>query len=166
MSALRRPEPPGALADFLQRHGVAASIEQLKGPAPTARAAAHWLGVPVRRIAKTLLLRSEAAWVAAVLPGDRRLDLDRLTRAIGISDLRMARAHEVREQTGYPPGGVAPVAFLRQPLVVVDAGLVEGRAGAVIAGAGREDLVLRIRVEDIVRLNRACVAPVSEESDT
>jgi prolyl-tRNA editing enzyme YbaK/EbsC (Cys-tRNA(Pro) deacylase) len=155
--------PPAALEDFLHRHGVEASIERVPGKAPTSRAAADLLGVPVRAIAKTLVLHGDGTWVAAVLQGDRRLDLLRLSRALGISGLRMARAHEVREQTGYPPGGVAPVAFLRQPRVVIDTALHEGRTGAVIAGGGREDLVLRIRVEDIVRLNHALVAPISEE---
>lgn len=164
MSTCEAARAPAALRDFLRRHAVDASIEQVPGPAPTARAAADLLGVPVRSIAKTMLLVGEGVWAAAVLQGDRRLDLHRLSRALGIGHLRMARSHEVREQTGYPPGGVAPVAFLRQPSVVVDAALLHGPACTVIAGGGREDLVLRIRVDDIVRLNRACVAPISEDT--
>lgn len=164
MSTCEKARAPAALRDFLRRQAVDASIEQVPGPAPSARAAADLLGVPIRRIAKTMLLAGEGVWAAAVLQGDRRLDWDRLARALGISHLRMARSHEVREQTGYPPGGVAPVAFLRQPRVVVDAALLHDPDCTVIAGGGREDLVLRIRIDDIVRLNSACVAPVSEDT--
>jgi prolyl-tRNA editing enzyme YbaK/EbsC (Cys-tRNA(Pro) deacylase) len=126
--------------------------------AATAEIAARLLGVPLASIVKTMVLTDGARFVAAILPGDRRLDRKRVAAVFGIASLRFASAAEVLAQTGFPAGGVAPLGFAQPTAVVVDDSL----SGPVVGGGGREDLLIRIAVEDIVRVHGARRAAICQ----
>jgi prolyl-tRNA editing enzyme YbaK/EbsC (Cys-tRNA(Pro) deacylase) len=79
-------------------------------------------------------------------------------RFLGTGSLRFATPAEVLEQTGYPAGGVAPLGFARPTDVVVDDTL----RGSVIGGGGREDLLIRVAIDDIVRVNGARRGPICQ----
>jgi len=128
--------------------------------APTAEIAARLLGVPLASIVKTMVLTDGTRFVAAILPGDRRLDRKRVAAALGIASLRLASAAEVLAQTGFPAGGVAPLGFAHPTAVVVDDSL----SGPVVGGGGREDLLIRIAVDDIVRVHGARRAAICQSS--
>ena len=151
------------LRDFMDRHAVAGDVVAAPASAPTAQAAADLMGVPLACIAKTMLLTDGRRYVAAVLPGDRHLDRRKVAQVCGLSTLRLATSNEVREQTGFPPGGVAPIGFMRPMRVVVEQGLVEPGGEPLLAGGGREDLLLRITAAEIISLNEARVADICKE---
>lgn len=155
-------EAPPALAGFLLKHAVQAEFTHVPGGSHTTAAAARFLKVPLSSIAKTMLATDGQAFVAAVLRGSSRLDLAKLATSAGTKDLKLASCSQVREQTGYPPGGVAPLAFLCQPTVVVDAALLRQPEPSVVAGGGREDLLMRISATEIVHFNQAIVADICE----
>ena len=50
-----------------------------------------------------------------MVPGDRRADSDKIAKAVGCGDVKVASASEVADATGFSAGGVAPF-----PLVGVD----------------------------------------------
>jgi Cys-tRNA(Pro)/Cys-tRNA(Cys) deacylase len=162
VSATELVDPPDALAGFLHKHGVHAEFTFVPEGAHTAIAAAQFLGVPLFSIAKTMLATDGKTFIAAVLQGAARLDMRKLAEVTGTKDLKLASRTQVREQTGYPPGGVAPIAFLRQPTVVVDAALMQRADTTVVAGGGRENLLMRIPASEIVHFNQAVVADICE----
>jgi Cys-tRNA(Pro) deacylase len=126
--------------------------------AATAEIAARLLGVPLASIVKTMVLTDGHRYVAAIVPGDRRLDRKQVAAALGFAKLRFASAAEVLAQTGFPAGGVAPLGFAHPTPVVVD----ESLSGWVIGGGGREDLLIRIAVDDIVRVHGARRAAICQ----
>ncbi|MBL8126001.1 MAG: YbaK/EbsC family protein, partial [Chloroflexia bacterium] len=72
--------------------------------------------------------------------------------------LRVADAPDVLRVTGYPAGGVAPLALPDGLPVIVDAAVVE--LPEAWGGAGREELLMRVAPADVVRLNNATIAEI------
>jgi len=149
---------PERLARCIADERIDAAIVGQGAAAATAESAARILGVPLSAIVKTMVLTDGTRFVAAILPGDRRLDRKRLASFLGTGSLRFATPAEVLEQTGYPAGGVAPLGFARPTDVVVDDTL----RGSVIGGGGREDLLIRVAIDDIVRVNGASRGPICQ----
>jgi prolyl-tRNA editing enzyme YbaK/EbsC (Cys-tRNA(Pro) deacylase) len=114
-------------------------------------------------IVKTMVLTDGARVVAAIVPGDRRLDRKKVARAVGSGTLRFASAAEVAEHTGYPPGGVAPLAFAGPVTVVVDESLMAAPGREVVAGGGRPELLVRVAVAELIRHNQAVVAAIARD---
>ncbi len=154
---------PDRLDEFIARQGLDVRVAAHAEAAPTAEAAARILGVAVGDIVKTMVLVDGARTVAAVVPGDRRLDRRKAAQAAGAQKLRLATADEVLERTGWPAGGVAPLAFATPVTLIVDAALAADPERVVIAGGGRIEVLVRIRVADLVRAGEALVAPVTQD---
>lgn len=93
----------------LIRAGVAGRVRLLPDPAPTAAAAAEQVGCPVGAIANSLVFATaEDRPVLVMTSGAHRVDTAKVGRLIGTS-LRRASPEFVRQHTGQPIGGVAPV---------------------------------------------------------
>jgi prolyl-tRNA synthetase len=96
------------------------------------------LSEPVGRFVKTLLFVADDRGVAALVRGDDQLSEAKLKRALGVSELRMADADEVKKMSGAPQGFAGPVGLEIE--LVVDLRL-RGATG-MITGANRADLHL------------------------
>ena len=156
---------PERLAAFVERDRVAVEVLTTGEAAHTAEDAARILGLPVAAIVKTMVLTDGRRAVAAIVPGDRRLDRRKVAAAAGMPALRFATADQVLEFTGYPPGGVAPFAFSGAVTVVIDASLASDVDREVVAGGGRPELLLRVAVGDLIRHAGAVVAPIMRDDD-
>lgn len=120
----------------------------------TAEDAAAAIGCPVAAIVKSLVFvviadTGDEEAVVALVPGDRRLDTDRLARAAGGTASRRASLDEVREATGYAAGGTPPFGHARPLRVFADPGL--RRNDPVWAAGGTPDTVFPISIEDLDR---------------
>ena len=133
--------------------------------------AAHPRRSPLRKrwacrwdaVIKTLILFGARTFVAAVLAGNRKLDRRKLANVLGIGVLRLATAREVLEETGYPPGGVAPIGLRKRMPVVIDEDLMKTPTRPLVAGGGREDLLMRISAHEIALFTGAQGAPICKE---
>ncbi len=150
---------PSHLLAFLAEHGVDHEIVAPGVPMPTVPAAAAAIGVGVAQILKTLLFEDRAGgFVVAIACGIGRVDRARLAAVTGSEKLRVADAADILHVTGYPAGGVAPLALPQHLPVIVDAAVM--KLPVAWGGAGREELLLRVAPADIVRLNNASVAEI------
>jgi Cys-tRNA(Pro) deacylase len=150
---------PPHLVAYLAEHGVDCEIVAPGVPMPTVPAAAAAIGVEVSQILKTLLFDDRnGGFVVAIACGTGRVDRARLAAVSGAAKLRVADAPDVLRVTGYPAGGVAPLALPPHLPVIVDAAVME--QPVAWGGAGREELLLRVAPADIVRLNNATVADI------
>jgi Ala-tRNA(Pro) deacylase len=118
----------------------------LHNPAPCATRFAQSVHVPGDRVAKAVLLGAGEGYVLAVLPATHRIDFDRISAAIGIPSLRIAREQET-EQVFHDCelGAVPPFGRLYGLTTVIDASLSSG-AEIVFEGNMRyEGIKMRYR---------------------
>lgn len=150
---------PSHLLQFLEHHALDYEIVAPGVPMPTVPAAAAAIGVGVEQILKTLLFQDrDGGFVVAIACGTGRVDRARLAAVAGYGKLRVADSADVLRITGYPAGGVAPLALPHHLPVIVDSAVMV--LPVAWGGAGREELLLRVVPADIVRLNSASVAEI------
>ena len=150
------PEPVERVAAVLRAAAVDARIEEFSDGASTARDAARLIGCELSQIVKSLVFLCDGAYVLALVPGDGRADEGLLAAAVPARDVRIARAREVVEATGFEPGGVAPFPHRSVARVLIDRSLL-GHLEVWI-GAGTDAHMAAIPPVELVRVSGA--APV------
>jgi Cys-tRNA(Pro) deacylase len=144
------PEPVERVAAVLRDAAVDARIEQFDEGAATARDAAKAVGCELAQIVKTIVLVCDGAFVLALVPGDRRADERAVAEAAGAQEVRSATADEVRQATGFEPGGVAPFPQRAIALTLIDRSLLA--YGVVWIGAGTHSHMASLPPTDLARL--------------
>jgi Cys-tRNA(Pro) deacylase len=154
-----------SLREYLAASGVKNELLEPGAEMPTVPLAAAALGVSPNQIVKSVALqgkREPDVVVLAVVPGDRRIAPPKVAAALELSALKLAAPEVVLRMTGFAVGGVPPVGHRPKVPVVVDASLLA--QGDVFGGGGDEHHMLRIAVEDIIRLTGAKVADIVVEA--
>ncbi len=147
------PEPVERVAAYLREAGAEARLEELESGTATAEDAAKAAGCTLEQIVKALVLVCDDKHVVALVPGDRRADLDKIARALGAATARIARPAEVEEATGFAPGAVAPFPLPNVDRVLIDQSLLAH--DLVWVGAGSEMHLAALHPSVLVRLARA-----------
>jgi prolyl-tRNA editing enzyme YbaK/EbsC (Cys-tRNA(Pro) deacylase) len=147
------PEPVERVSSFLRESGAEARIHEFPDGTPTAADAAAAVGCELEQIVKSLVLVCDERPVVALVPGDRRVDTEKVARALDAGSARVASAREVADATGFEPGAVAPFPLPSIEAVLMDRGLY--RHPLVWAGAGSSHHILGISPSDLGRLARA-----------
>ncbi|MGH2671175.1 MAG: aminoacyl-tRNA deacylase [Candidatus Methylomirabilaceae bacterium] len=152
------------LGEYLADLKIEAELISLGRETTTAAKAAEALGVPIDVVIKSILFQSKnGAIVLVVAPGTGRVSTQKLAQVTGIDGWRLAKPDVVLESTGYPAGGTPPIGLKQAIRTIVDT-----RAAALpeaYAGGGSQDVMLRIKPADIVRLNRAEIHDVLSEQE-
>jgi prolyl-tRNA synthetase len=87
--------------------------------------------LPVQSFLKSLVYRAGSSQVLAVVRGDHSVNEAKLARALGVDEVKLASADEVRRATGAAVGFAGPVGFAGKVVVDRDAASVaDGVAGA------------------------------------
>ncbi|MCO6452139.1 MAG: hypothetical protein J5I90_15265 [Caldilineales bacterium] len=143
---------PQDLAAFIADNRIEAELITDIGETPTVAAAAIALGVNEDDIIKTLLFYVSGQPYAVITNGTATVPARPLADHFGVGkrQVKLARAEQVVEVTGYPAGGVPPFGHVQLVLVLLDSSLM---AKDVIFGGGGDDrTMLRIAVSELVRL--------------
>jgi len=148
------------LDDYLRRHGVWHRFIPKRETVHTADAS-DATGIDLHRITKNLVSTTETGEpVVLVVAGDRRVNLRRAAEALGVMNVRLIPFSEAEAVSGYPPGATPSLGYRSSVRVVVDSELTE--LETIYCGGGTRDRLLEVRVEDVIRLNDAVVAPISK----
>lgn len=146
--------------EALAAAGTAANITVMPEATHTAQAAAEALGCAVAEIAKSIIFRAaDDRAVLVITSGKNRVD-DRKVAALIGQALGKADADFVRARTGFVIGGVAPVAHLEPPIVLLDADLMA--FPTVWPAAGHPNTMFRIDPDQLVRITGAVVADIAQ----
>ena len=155
------PEASRRLLDAVP--GLDTEIRFFPDGTKTAADAAAAVGCPVSAIVKSLVFVVIAPEVAepvvALVPGDLRLDTDKLAEVAGGDSSRRASLDEVREATGYAAGGTPPFGHANTLRVFADESL--RRNDPVWAAGGTPTTVFPISVADLDRLASPVWADIS-----
>lgn len=97
------------LQEFIIKNKVDAKILYFEKHTMTVDAAVTQLNTPKCKIAKSLLLMSELNEpFLIIIGGDKRVSLQKVEKVLGIKNMRIAKAKEVKEVLGYEVGGGSP----------------------------------------------------------
>lgn len=138
------------VAEALRQGGAGGEVRQLESSTRTAQEAAAALGVPVGAIVKSLVFSADGDPVLVLASGDHQVEPAKVAAAFGAEGVTRADADLVRAATGYPIGGVAPLAHPRPLPTLVDTHL----AGYQVlwAAAGTPHSVFSTTYDELVRL--------------
>jgi len=128
--------------------------------ARTAKDAAESLGCEVGAIVKSLVFRADDTFLICLVSGDKRCSLNKLKKIINKKDVCMANADEVKSNTGFSIGGVAPVAHLKKLNILIDQSL--GRFQSVFAAAGHPNSIFKIEYDKLVQMTKGEVKEIIE----
>ena len=136
------------VSDYLSKSRAKYELREFDGSTKNSVLAAQALGCSVAEIAKSVVFVGEKT-VVVIISGDKRVDGAKLANIMG-ADLRIAKADEVRDSTGFPIGGVPPFPHGESITVLADTSLT--RFGRVWAAAGTPNSVFRMGTPDLLRL--------------
>ena len=149
------------VAEALAAAGVAGQVRELPAEARTAAAAAAQLGVGVGAIANSLVFDAGGSPLLVLTSGAHLVDTARVAGSVGVPELRRAGPDFVREATGQPIGGVAPVGHPAPLRTLVD---VDLRAYEVVwAAAGTPHTVFPTSFAELVRITGGTPADVGAD---
>jgi Cys-tRNA(Pro)/Cys-tRNA(Cys) deacylase len=124
--------------------------------------ASHVTGIALKRITKNLVCKtSDGCYVLLIIQGDRRVSLRKAAQVLNTRNVQLLSSAEAETVTGYPPGGTPSVHHKTQMTVIIDSNLLGYES--VFCGGGSRDKLLELKIEDVIRLNSAIVADISEE---
>lgn len=145
---------------FLTKFDPSLSILVLKNSAKTALEASVLLNCNVGAIVKSLLFKSEDRFLICLVSGDKRCSLIKLKKILKKNDVSMANAEEVKVNTGFSIGGVAPVAHVKNLNILIDSSL--SRFENVFAAAGHPNCVFKIKYSLLKKITNGSEKEISE----
>lgn len=153
------PLTPGHVRRYLEPLGL--QVEELPADTSTAPLAAAALGTTVATIVKSLLFIADDAPVLVLAAGDRKVDRDLVARARKARSVRLAKPAEVADITGYPVGGVPPVAHAARLPVLMDRTLLDHPTVYAAAGAG--NAIFAVAPTRLLEISGATVSGVTHQ---
>ena len=160
METLLDKEPVKRVRKFIKKFDPKLEVIVLDTTARTAKEAANSLQCEVGAIVKSLLFKAENIFLICLVAGDKRCSLNKLKKILQKKDVSMASAEEVKKNTGFSIGGVAPVAHLFNLKVIVDKSL--NRFPNIFAAAGHPNCVFKINYSKLIKITNGSEKEISE----
>ncbi|MEM3785851.1 MAG: YbaK/EbsC family protein [Nitrososphaeria archaeon] len=122
--------------------------------------AAKAAGIELNRLTKNLVSKTDSGeYVLLIVPGDKKVDLDKAAKVLGVRKVRLVPFDQAEEISGYPPGGTPSIGHKTPMKIVVDKSLLLHQT--VFCGGGSRTKLLELRTDDIVRVGQAIVSDIS-----
>jgi prolyl-tRNA editing enzyme YbaK/EbsC (Cys-tRNA(Pro) deacylase) len=130
--------------------GGSSQVVVLSEGVHTAAAAAAALGITVGQIANSLIFDADGEPLLVLTSGAHRVDTAKVAAGLGVGGLRRATPDFVREHTGQPIGGVAPLGHPKPVRTLVDTAL--GQYDVIWAAGGVPQAVFEMTYPELIRV--------------
>ena len=160
MENLLNKESVKRVQEFIKKFDKQLKVIVLDTTARTAKEAANSLKCEVGAIIKSLLFKADNIFLICLIAGDKRCSLNKLKKIIGKKDVSMANANEVKENTGFSIGGVAPIAHIKKLEILIDKSLK--RFEYVYGAAGHPNCIFKISFDKLVKITNGSEKEISE----
>ena len=148
--------------DYLATHAPELQVMEFEASTATAPLAAAAIGCEVGAIVKSLCFVVDGQPVMTLVAGDMKVDDSKLAALFGVGRKRVkiADAETVHRMTGFPVGGVSPVAHHEAMPVLIDRTLARYTTVYAAAGSAHANFAIPLprlvtltggRLEDIVK---------------
>lgn len=149
--------------NYLKVKAPELQVIEMDADTSTSALAAEALGTETGQIAKSILFRTKKdTYLMVVSAGDVKIDHKALKELTG-SKVRMANAEEVKQVTGYTPGGVCPFAIEKQVDIFLDESLK--RYDVVFAAAGTANTALPVSFTQLQEITGGIPCRVSGKQE-
>ena len=160
MENILEKEPVKRVQEFINQFDPKLKVLVLDTTARTAKDAAESLGCEVGAIVKSLVFRTNDTFLICLVAGDKRCSLNKLKKIVNKKDVCMANADEVKVNTGFSIGGVAPIAHLKKLNILIDQSL--DRFQSIFAAAGHPNSIFKIEYNQLVLMTKGEVKEITE----
>ena len=160
MEDLLNKEPVKRVQEFIKKFDNKLKVLVLDASARTAKDAAHSLKCEEGAIVKSLLFRANGKFLICLIAGDRRCSLNKLKKILEKKDVSMANAEEVKTNTGFSIGGVAPIAHEKNLDIYIDKSL--NRFENVFGAAGHPNCVFKISYDQLITITKGSEKEITE----
>ena len=160
MENLLEKESVKRVSEFLKKFNSSLSVIILEQTARTAKDAANALKCEVGAIVKSLVFKADDSFLLCLIAGDKRCSLNKLKKILQKKDVCMANADEVKINTGFSIGGVAPIAHLKKLNILIDQSL--SRFQNVFAAAGHPNSIFKIEYNQLIQMTKGEVKEIAE----
>ncbi|MCP4294649.1 MAG: YbaK/EbsC family protein [Proteobacteria bacterium] len=130
----------------------------------TSQEIAEQTHVSGKEFAKTLIIKQDSKLVMVVIPADRRLDLKKLKKNLGATNIELAAEEEFREL--FPDcemGAMPPFGNLYGMDVYLAKAMVEGEE--ISFNAGTHSDIVKLSFEDYAKLVHPIIMECSHKTD-
>ena len=160
MESLLNKEAVKRVENFIKKFDSKQQVLVLDTTARTAKDAANSLKCEVGAIVKSLLFKTKEHFLICLIAGDRRCSLNKLKKILQKKDVSMADANEVKKNTGFSIGGVAPVAHTLSLDILIDKSL--SRFPHIFAAAGHPNCVFKITYDELIGITKGSEKEITE----
>jgi Cys-tRNA(Pro) deacylase len=123
--------------------------------------AAEKAGIELNKVTKALvILDQDRNPILGIIPGDCKLSFSKVKEAAAAKKVRLVRFEEAENYSGYLPGATAMVFHKIKMKVILDKKLMQHKS--IYGGGGERTKLLELKTEDVIRLNNALVADITE----
>jgi len=138
------------LENYLNKLGISFQIIKYEKPVMSAKnTEEHTDGI----VAKSIILICDNKPLLCFLLGKDIIDLDKIKKYFNCNEVRLAKAKEVKEITGYDIGGVPPVGLKQKIKTIVDKKIIKLDDDQIIyCGGGSHYHLLRISKKDLLKI--------------
>jgi|SRR3989344_5681503 len=128
-------------------------------PVYTSKQAAAVRGFNLEAGAKSLLFKTDKDFILVVLSGDKRVDWGKLKKILGVKNIRMANAEEVKVQMGVEIGACYPFGNIADLRTLVDKSLAEQEI--ISCNPGRHDASIKFKFSDFKNIVKPEIVEVA-----
>tara|TARA_B100000427_G_scaffold316859_1_gene312347 strand:+ start:203 stop:685 length:483 start_codon:yes stop_codon:yes gene_type:complete len=160
MEDILNKEPVKRVQKFITSFDPNIKVLLLNSSARTAKDAAKSLNCEVGAIVKSLVFRANNSFLICLVAGDKRCSLNKLKKILSKKDVSMANADEVKTNTGFSIGGVAPIAHIKKLDILIDKSL--SKFEYIFAAAGHPHCVFKITYEQLIKITNGSEKEILE----
>ncbi len=135
---------------YLRNKGIRFKILHLKEVPKTAQDVERIYGCSLHQILKTIVFVGEKAPVIVVLPGDKKVNINKLKEITKQDYIKVAKPEEVVSITGFNIGGVSPFVQNSDIKKIIDASVFKIKV--VNIGSGKDDVGIELNSMDLKKI--------------
>jgi len=146
---------------FIEEHDLDVKILQFDEPVRTVEEAAERSKADPSEIVKTIILIADDRPIAAIIQGNRKIDLEKLRKVLNAKYVRLAKPSEVLKLLGIGIGAVSPLLnSMKRIRCIIDEKVLMMKK--VLAGGGSEKTLVLIKPKDLAEILKPIIADISK----
>jgi Cys-tRNA(Pro) deacylase len=146
--------------NFLENKNYSFDIKEFLEVTRTSSEAAEAIGCRVEQIAKSIVFKTEDEEpILVILSGKDRVNIKKVERVIN-KKIKKADANFVKEKTGFPIGGVAPIAHSEKIRILIDKNLKNQKE--IWTSAGTLNSVFKLTPKELEELTGGKILNLKE----